>query len=215
MYFTNEEIEFSWNFNNGLSCWLNGKKTYYHFQVSEIVPWEKDPVPIVYFNFFSGTQFNHERIWYAKYIIEIFDWDEELGMVNIFSYEYNDRDQNVYFDIRAEFLEDARTWYDQVLHYVKISGCKPIVNSKFNHELGISNPEMTNEFYKEFLIGRFAQRTPPFTEQFWDECCDGLYRRYWSLKNPRDWNTISSPAIAQDILGLTEYYGIKKFIIND
>jgi hypothetical protein len=215
MYFTNDEIEFNWNFNNGISCWLKGKKQYYFFQLSEIVPWEKEPVPIIYFNFFSGTQYHHERLFYDKYKIDIFDWDENGGLINIFSYEYNDRNQNVYFDIRAEFLEDAQIWYDQVQHYISISGCIPTYNSKFNHELGISNPVIGNDFYKEFYIGRFPQINPPCTDQFWEESCDGLYRRYWSLKNPRDWNTISCPAIAQDILGLTEFYGRKKFILND
>lgn len=153
----------------------------------------------------SGVQISYKRRWYGKHRIDIHRWEVEDGIVPLYSHTYDDLDKNVFFRIDNGNLEATKEWLEEVRNYVSRSGCIPHISTNFNSELNIPETSEETEYYSSYYIGRYFQETNGDIEQAWNEIRYGLFRKYWSHHNPRNWEKVGHRQIARDILGLTEW----------
>ena len=96
----------------------------------------------------------------------------------------------------------------QSLQYSKISGCTPIIKSKFDN-LNKLTPNFFNidgvEPYKTYKIGRLPKSSTDWKtvdDRFQGVLYFGNWKSFWSYEHPRSWNELNSSQIVDDILGL-------------
>lgn len=192
------------SFNDGLRIKADGEGLYL-IQWFEYMPNSEYPNLVDSVVVGSGTEYSNKRRWYGKHRIDIHRWEREDGIVLVYSHTYDDLGKNVFFRIDNEDLGATNVWLEEVRNYVRRSGCIPHVSTNFNTELNLPKTSEETEYYSSYYIGRYFQETNGGTEQEYNEIRYGLFRKYWSHHNPRNWEKLEHRQIARDILGLTEW----------
>ena len=193
------------SFNDDVSIRVEDGDGFYLIQWFEYMPNSEYPHLLDSQVVTSGVQLSYKRRWYGKHRIDIHRWESEDGIVPLYSHTYDDLGKNVFFRIDNENLEATKEWLEEVRNYVSRSGCIPHISTNFNTELNITETSEETEYYSSYYIGRYFQETNGDVEQAWNEIRYGLFRKYWSHHNPRNWEKVEHRQIARDILGLTEW----------
>ena len=192
------------SFNNGLSVKVEGDNNYL-LEWFEYLP-NSDRPHLLYHVILNGAKEHFDpRRWYGKHKICISRWDKDQGIVQIYSHTYDDFAKDVFFRIDSDGIIETESWLNEVREYIKKSRCLPHISTNFNKELSLPEVQEGTEYYSSFYIGRYFQETNGDVEQYWGEISHGLFRRYWSHYNPRNWESITHRQVARDILGLTEW----------
>ena len=210
MYFSLNQEKIIFHQNNGITVRINGPEDLYYVEVREFMNGKNQSF---YLNGYpvclSGkegveTEFNLPIRFYSDLETTIYKYVNGEKSTKIFTHRYNDYGKLVRFKFDTESVEESDIWYDLVLKYKKLHGCKVIIDSPFDH----INKRVNNSFdlidvdyYKTYYIGRY-----PKLEDEWNPrvpANEGVHwKKFWSFYHPRDLTDLSSGQIAKDILGL-------------
>jgi|Laugresu1bdmlbdd_1035124.scaffolds.fasta_scaffold00382_4 hypothetical protein len=210
MYFSLNQEKIVFHQNNGITVRINGPEDLYYVEVREFLSGKNqsfylDGYPVC----LSGkegvkTEFNLPIRYYGDLETTIYKYIDGKKSTRVFTHRYNDYGKLVRFKFDTESVKDSEIWYDLVMEYKKIYGCKVVIDSPFDH----INKRVNNNFelididyYKTYYIGRY-----PKVYEEWNPKIphnEGVrWKKLWSFEHPRNWVDLSPEEIGKDILGL-------------
>jgi len=210
MYFSLNQEKIVFHQNNGITVRINGPEDFYYVEVREFLSGKNqsfylDGYPVC----LSGkegvkTEFNLPIRYYGDLETTIYKCIDGKKSTRVFTHRYNDYGKLVRFKFDTESVKDSEIWYDLVMEYKKIYGCKVVIDSPFDH----INKRVNNNFelididyYKTYYIGRY-----PKVYEEWNPKIphnEGVrWKKLWSFEHPRNWVDLSPEEIGKDILGL-------------
>jgi hypothetical protein len=150
------------------------------------------------------TEFNLPIRYYGDLETTIYKYIDGKKSTRVFTHRYNDYGKLVRFKFDTESVEDSDIWYDLVMEYKKIYGCKVVIDSSFDH----INKRVNNNFelididyYKTYYIGRYPKLYEEWNPKIPHN--EGVrWKKLWSFEHPRNWVDLSPEEIGKDILGL-------------
>lgn len=71
------------------------------------------------------------REWYTKWLINLYDYDQDYGIRLVDQHVYNDSGKNVAILLESDDLYENRIWLDKCIEYQRKSNSKVFVFSKF------------------------------------------------------------------------------------
>lgn len=205
-----------YNFNDGITVKIKGPDNYYYAEVREFLPNQSDSYFLEGYHIVSEDQpcydintFRYAAKFYYDFELIVYKVDPEIGLVKVFQHRFDDRDKLVLFNIETDDFEEATLWYNKCLDYTELHGCKPVIKTKFE-ELNHQNKNffLTDiyEFYTTYTLGRFPKTSTDYRsigdKRVENTTMYNLWKKYWSYEHPREWKTLTSEEIADDILGL-------------
>lgn len=206
----NERIIF--NFDKGITLRVAGPDERYYVELKEYqknqdIPITVESYPIIPKNDWC-PYFRVPIEFYGDWEVLAFKYVPDYGMTKIFTHRYNDYGKLVRFKLETDNYDECKLWVKRVEEYVRIRGCVPIVETKFEN---INKSFITYynvpfiDVYKTYNIGRFPKSTsdwrntdPRKQGKIWF----GNWKTFWSYQHPRKWTELSSQEIVDDILGL-------------
>jgi hypothetical protein len=214
MYTKIDDIKIYYDFNDGIKVNVDGPDNLYYVEVREYPKKSQISKLVQGYHITNKNIYGQKRIFqldikfYMDFEILIYKYDSEIGLSLIWSHRYNDRGKLVNFEITTNDEDEAKFWMSKVLQYSKISGCKPIIKSKFD-KLNKLTPNFFNidgiEPYKTYKIGRLPKSSMDWKtvdDRFHGIIYFGNWKSIWSYEHPRSWNQLNSSQIVDDILGL-------------
>lgn len=212
MYFSlnNEKIVF--HLTSGITVRINGPEDLYYVEVREF----KNNHESFYLEGYPvsldkkegvETEFNFPILFYADLETSIYKITGSKRATKIYTHRYNDYGKLVKFKFDSEDYEECEIWYEKVMEYCSLRGCKPVIDSVFD-EINKKVPNFFEiidiDYYKTYYLGRYPKVDKWKPKQTLDEAVlrDKNIIDYWSLNHPRNPEGLSSAEIASDILGL-------------
>ncbi len=214
MYYNLDNHEVWINFNHGIHIGVKGSSDIYLAEVYEFLPNDDTPYLLDTTNMLNDSAFDIPRNWYGKMMARVSVFDEETSSIILLAEEiYDDRGQDVLFELVSDDLDEVKNWLTYVYQYVEDTGCIPHIKTNFPEKLyfPIVNHKL---YYRTYMISRYNQELYRWDEVFHNECEFGRFRKFWSGKQPRDVTKLKSEEVVRDILGFTEKEGVKLFLVK-
>jgi len=206
----NEKIRL--NFHSGITVHVDGPQPYYLVEVNEFKKNSDTPVLIESYHITTkpglgySSYFNLPIEFYFDFEINIYCFNESIGLQKIFSHRYNDNGKLLKFVLDTSNLEEAQIWINQIKKYQSIHNCKIVLESMFDELNNSFNEKYITkgiDFYKVYRIGRYPKSSsdwrtidPRKEGVMWF----GYWKTFWSYQHPRCWTDLSSKEIINDIL---------------
>lgn len=212
MYFSlnNEKIVF--HQTTGITVRINGPEDLYYVEVREFKNNHES-------YFLEGyqvslekkegveTEFNFPILFYADLETSIYKFTGSKRATKIFTHRYNDYGKLVKFKFDSDNYKECDIWYEKVMEYSFLKGCKPVIDSPFD-EINKKVPSFYEiidiDYYKTYYLGRYPKTDSWKPRQTLDEAIlrEKNVIDYWSLHHPRNPENLTSEQIASDILGI-------------
>lgn len=202
MYFSLNKEKIVFHQNSGITVRINGPEETYYVELREFL---KDKSLSYFVDGYEVAlqgkegikpEFHSPILFYGDYEISVYKKSETGKLVRIYTHRYNDYGKLVKFKFDSKERVDCEVWYEKVMEYQKLHGCKVLIDSPFEDINKRVNPiyELLDiDYYKTYYIGRYPKEDDTFKSNI---------NEYWSYKNPKNWESKSPSEIASDILGL-------------
>ena len=226
MYITTKDgIEIEWTYNPCPTVKVDGGNDGEVFLVQIFEYHKNNSVPFFLESYLieNGGDFQYNVTYYGKFELRVIRFDEQLGHSEIFRDVYNDLGEKVRFVIGTQSFAEELEFSYVIDEYVRHSKCIPTIvstlesSTKFEVTTEVLSDEIdwNSEYYKTYYVGRNVFNGDNKYEHRWRNVSYGNWRLFWSLNNPREYHSLSSKEIAEDILGITEKYNNHKgFIVT-
>ena len=162
----------------------------------------------------DGGLFDYGVTWHGNFEFRVLRFDEQIGPVEIFRDRYNDFNKPVKFILNTTSKSEQELFLSAVNRYVSETKCIPTIETKLQNstfpqnyqdlEQELSKNSFDSTYYTTYWVGRNYYFGDNYYEHRWRSISYGNWREFWSFNNPRDYSTLSSVEIAEDILGFTE-----------
>ena len=97
----------------------------------------------------ANTTYGLFREWYTDWFINVYDYDDQEGLILVSEHIYNDSNKNVAVILDTKDLYEARTWLDRCIFYQKKHKCNLFVFSDFYEILSNLNTDKVKIFPKD------------------------------------------------------------------
>jgi hypothetical protein len=210
MYFSLNQEKIIYHQNNGITVRVNGPDELYYVEVREFLSGKNqsfylDGYPVcLHGKEGFKTEFNLPIKFYGDFETTIYKYKDGVKSTRIFTHRYNDYGKLVRFKFDTPNIMDSDTWYDLVMEYKKLHGCKVFIDSPFDH----INKKINNgfelieiDYYKTYYLGRYPKSDEEWTPEIPKN--EGTrWKKLWSPYHPKEYSTLSAEEIGKDILGL-------------
>lgn len=210
MYFSLNQEKIIFHQNNGITVRVNGPEELYYVEVREFLSGKNQSFYLEgYPVCLSGkegvkTEFNLPIRFYGDLETTIYKFRDGKKTTRIFTHRYNDYGKLVRFKFDTESIEDSDVWFNLVMDYRKLHGCKVMIDSPYSHyneKINGNFDPIDIDYYKTYHIGRY-----PKSHEEWNPIIpsnEGVnWKKFWSFDHPRDWSGLTAEEIGKDILGL-------------
>lgn len=202
MYFSLNKEKIVFHQNSGITVRINGPEETYYVELREFL---RDKSLSYFVDGYEVAlqgkegikpEFHSPILFYGDYEISVYKKSETSKPIRIYTHRYNDYGKLVKFKFDSKERVDSEVWYEKVMEYKSLHGCKVLIDSPFEDINKRVNPiyELLDiDYYKTYYIGRYPKEDDTFKSNI---------NEYWSYKNPKNWESKSPSEIASDILGL-------------
>jgi hypothetical protein len=213
MYTKINDIKIHYSFEQGVNVRIEGPDPLYLVELKEHLPGDDKPRQVEGYvitptKFAYRNQFSYSQEFFGDFELFIYKINSNYGVTRIFSHRFDDRDKIVEFVLDTDAHQEAKLWAERVKVYSDLHGCRPVLKSKF--------PDINKKFpeyfksdglkrYKKYHIGRYPKNSndfKTFQPQYEGLIWMGNWKLFWSYQHPRQWSTLTSQEIVDDILGL-------------
>lgn len=214
MYYNLGNHEIWIDFNHGVYIGVKGDSDIYLAEVYEYLPNDETPYLYETTNMLNDTSFGIPRNWYGKMMVRVCIFDEiTSSIVTLVEETFDEKGKDVLFEVMGDSLDEVKNWLTYVYKYVEETGCIPHIITNYPEYLYF--PIIKDKtYYRTYLICRYNQEVYYQNDIFFNQCEFGRFRKFWSIKQPRDTTKIKSEEVVRDILGFTEKEGVKLFLVT-
>jgi hypothetical protein len=170
--------------------------------------------------------------FYGNFMIKVYGFDPQSGLILLHTEEFNQRGKHLLFNLYTDDSNEIKEWLPIINEYCKYWNTRGTVRSLNSFYIDTMKYDRLNEnvfgniighdeagevynFYKSYNIGRFGKQSGnDYKLGKWNDkkkkgnIWFGNWRVFWSYRNPRDWDTLNSIEVIEDILGISESKGI-------
>jgi len=214
MYYNIKNSEIWIDFNWGVHIGVRGMSDVYLAEIFEFLPGDDTPYLYETTNMLNNTNYSVPRNWYGKMMVRLSTFNQETSELETLIEEtYDDRGKDVLFELISDELDEVKLWLTYVYKYVEETGCIPHIITNFPEKLYFPIIK-DKEYYRRYSIARYNQEIYHINDIFYNQCELSRFRKFWSIKQPRDVTKLKSEEIVRDILGFTEKEGVKLFLVD-
>jgi hypothetical protein len=206
----NEKIRL--DFNDGIRVYINGPENYYLVEVNEFRKNKDTPSYVESYHITKNPtlgrvhNFHLPIEFYFDFEINIYSFNDEIGLQKIFSHRFNQNGKLVKFVLDTFNFYEAELWISQIKKFQSIHNCRVYFETRFDELNNTFNTKYFTkglDFYKTYRIGRHPKSSndwrtvdPRKEGVIWF----GYWKTFWSYQHPRCWSSLSSKEIINDIL---------------
>ena len=197
MYTQINDVKIRLNFHSGIKVYVDGPDTYYLVEVNEFKKNSDSPVFVESYHTTTKHGIGNNAYFYLPiefyfdFEINVYRFNDEIGLQKIFSHRYNDHGKLLKFVLDTTTLEEAQIWIEQIKKYQLSHGCRVVVESKFSEMNDQFNTKFLTkdiDFYKIYKIGRYPKSS--YDWRTVDPRKEGLlwfgyWKTFWSYQHPR------------------------------
>lgn len=206
----NEKIKL--DFNSGIKVFVDGPEKYYLVEVNEFKKNSDFPVLVESYHITNNpslgksTHFFLPIEFYFDFEVNIYRFNDEIGLQKIYSHRFNDNGKLVKFVLDTNNISEAKIWIEKIKKYQSSHNCRVVLESKFSQFDNLFETKYLTkdiDYYKIYRIGRYPKSSndwrtidPRKEGIIWF----GYWKCFWSYQHPRCWTSLSSEEIINDIL---------------
>ena len=230
--FTQNNISISVRWSVCPEVIVTGPHSSYFVEIYEYFRNESTPRFLEGYNIHSGEKFLYPVEYFGNFMIKVYTFEKEYGMRMVYTETFNQRGKHLLFNLFTDNDSDILEWLPIIDEYCRywdaygtirtmngLLGVYPYYDrlnySPFGAFINHKDVGEHYNFYKKYDIGNFYQQTGnDYMLGKWNDrkkggrIWFGNWRVSWSYKQPRNWETITTAEIAEDILGISERNGI-------